>query len=65
MPARKRPTAFLAVPLHANGDIIGVFEVVDKPVGFVQDDIRIIGHRAANQAAINIEHRGSISRLGG
>ncbi len=51
----KRPTAFLAVPLHANGDIIGVFEVVDKPGGFVQDDIRIIG-LFANQAAINIEH---------
>ncbi len=50
-----RPTSFLAVPLHANGDAIGVFEVLDKPGGFVRDDIRIIG-LFANQAAINIEH---------
>ena len=51
----KRPTAFLSVPLHANGDVIGVLEVVDKPGGFVKDDIRIVG-LFANQAAINIEH---------
>jgi signal transduction histidine kinase/ligand-binding sensor protein len=51
----KRPTAFLAVPLHANGDIIGVLEAVDKPGGFVNDDIRIID-LFASQAAINIEH---------
>jgi signal transduction histidine kinase/ligand-binding sensor protein len=51
----KRPAAFLAVPLHANGDVIGVLEVVDKPGGFVQDDIRIID-LFASQAAINIEH---------
>ncbi len=51
----KRPTAFLSVPLHANGDVIGVLEVVDKPGGFVKDDIRIVS-LFANQAAINIEH---------
>jgi signal transduction histidine kinase len=51
----KRPTAYLSVPLHANGDIIGVLEVVDKPGGFVSDDIRIVS-LFANQAAINIEH---------
>ncbi|MGC9397487.1 MAG: PocR ligand-binding domain-containing protein [Anaerolineae bacterium] len=51
----KRPTAFLAVPLHANGNVIGVLEVLNKPGGFVKDDIRIVS-LFANQAAINIEH---------
>ena len=51
----ERPTAFLSVPLHANGDVIGVLEVIDKPGGFVKDDIRIVS-LFANQAAINIEH---------
>jgi signal transduction histidine kinase len=51
----KRPTAFLSVPLHANGDVIGVLEVIDKPGGFVKDDIRIVS-LFADQAAINIEH---------
>ncbi len=51
----KRPTTFLSVPLHANGDVIGVLEVVDKPGGFVKDDIRTIS-LFASQAAINIEH---------
>jgi len=51
----KRPAAFLAVPLHANGDVIGALEVVDKPGGFVEDDIRVID-LFASQAAINIEH---------
>ena len=51
----KRPTAFLSVPLRANGDVIGVLEVMDKPGGFIQDDIRI-SSLFANQAAINIEH---------
>ncbi len=51
----RRPTAFLSVPLRSDGDVIGVLEVVDKPGGFVQDDIRIVS-LFANQAAINIEH---------
>ncbi|MBN1921663.1 MAG: GAF domain-containing protein [Anaerolineae bacterium] len=51
----KRPTAFLSVPLHANDGVIGVLEAIDKPGGFVQDDIRIVS-LFANQAAINIEH---------
>jgi signal transduction histidine kinase/ligand-binding sensor protein len=50
----KRPTAFLSVPLHASGDVIGVLEVLDKPAGFVKDDVRIVS-LFANQAAINIE----------
>jgi signal transduction histidine kinase/ligand-binding sensor protein len=51
----ERPTAFLAMPLHANGDVIGVLYVVDKPGGFCKDDARIVS-LFANQAAINIEH---------
>jgi signal transduction histidine kinase len=51
----ERPTAFLAMPLHANGDVIGVLQVVDKPGGFMKDDARIVS-LFANQAAINIEH---------
>ncbi len=51
----RRPTAFLSMPLHAGGDVIGVLEVVDKPGGFVKDDVRIVS-LFANQAAINIEH---------
>ena len=43
------------MPLHANGNVIGVLEVVDKPGGFVKDDVRIVS-LFANQAAINIEH---------
>ena len=27
----KRPAAFLALPLHANGKVMGVLEVADKP----------------------------------
>jgi signal transduction histidine kinase/ligand-binding sensor protein len=51
----ERPTAFLAMPLHANGTVIGVLEVVGKPGGFAKDDARIVS-LFANQAAINIEH---------
>jgi len=51
----KRPTAFLSMPLHANGNVIGVLQVVDKPGGFMKDDVRIVS-LFANQAAINIEH---------
>jgi signal transduction histidine kinase len=49
------PTSFLSVPLQANGGVIGALEVLDKPGGFVKDDIRIVG-LFANQAAINVEH---------
>ncbi len=51
----ERPTAFLAMPLHANGTVIGVLQVVGKPGGFAKDDARIVS-LFANQAAINIEH---------
>jgi signal transduction histidine kinase len=51
----KRPTAFLSVPLHANGDVIGVLELLDKPGGFVKEDMHIAS-LFATQAAINIEH---------
>jgi signal transduction histidine kinase/ligand-binding sensor protein len=51
----ERPTAFLAMPLHANGIVSGVLEVVGKPGGFTKDDARIVS-LFADQAAINIEH---------
>jgi len=51
----ERPTAFLSMPLHANGNVIGVLCVVNKPGGFAKDDVRIVS-LFANQAAINIEH---------
>ena len=51
----ERTTAFLVMPLHANGNAIGVLEVVGKPSGFMKDDVRIVS-LFANQAAINIEH---------
>jgi len=51
----ERPTAFLSMPLHANGDVIGVLEALDKPGGFMRDDVRIVS-LFANQAAINVEH---------
>ena len=59
----ERPTAFLSVPLQANGDVIGVLEVLDKPGGFVKDDIRIVS-LFANQAAISIEHARLNQRAG-
>jgi signal transduction histidine kinase len=43
------------MPLHADGNVIGVLEVIDKPGGFVKDDVRIVS-LFANQSAINIEH---------
>jgi signal transduction histidine kinase/ligand-binding sensor protein len=50
----ERPGAFLAAPLHANGNVIGVLEVVDKPGGFAKDDARIVS-LFADRAAINVE----------
>jgi signal transduction histidine kinase len=52
---RKHPTSLLVVPLHAGGAVIGVLEVLDKPGGFVEEDVRIV-RLFANQAAIHIEH---------
>jgi signal transduction histidine kinase len=48
-------TALLAVPLHIDGGIIGVLDVVNKPGGFTQEDVRVM-LVFANQAAMAIEH---------
>ena len=48
-------TALLALPLHVNGGIIGVLDVVNKAGGFNDEDVRIMSV-FANQAAMAIEH---------
>jgi len=48
-------TALLALPLHVNGGIIGVLDVVNKAGGFTDDDVRVMSI-FANQAAMVIEH---------
>ena len=48
-------TALLALPLHVNGGIIGVLDVVNKEGGFTDEDVRIMSV-FANQAAMAIEH---------
>lgn len=48
-------TALLAVPLHVNGGIIGVLDVVNKEGGFTDQDIPVMSV-FANQAAMAIEH---------
>jgi PAS domain S-box-containing protein len=51
----EQPTAFLAVPLRLNGNIIGALDLVNKPDGFSSEDIRILS-LLADQAALIIEH---------
>jgi signal transduction histidine kinase len=48
-------TALLALPLHVNGSIIGVLDVVNKVGGFTDEDVRVMSV-FANQAAMAIEH---------
>jgi signal transduction histidine kinase len=48
-------TALLAVPLHGSDGVIGVLDVVNKPGGFSQEDVRLMSV-FANQAAMAIEH---------
>lgn len=48
-------TALLAVPLHVNGGIIGVLDVVNKAGGFTDEDVPVMSV-FANQAAMAIEH---------
>lgn len=45
----------LAVPLCVDESILGVLDVVNKPGGFTDTDIRLM-HLFADQAAISIEH---------
>jgi len=49
------PTALLAVPLRVKGIIIGVLDMVNKPSGFTQEDVRI-SSLFADQAAVAIEN---------
>jgi signal transduction histidine kinase len=48
-------SALLAVPLHVNGGVIGVLDVVNKAGGFTGEDVSIMSI-FANQAAMAIEH---------
>jgi signal transduction histidine kinase len=48
-------TALLAVPLHVNGGVIGVLDVVNKAGGFTPEDVPVMS-MFANQAAMAIEH---------
>jgi signal transduction histidine kinase len=48
-------SALLAVPLHANGGVIGVLDVVNKAGGFTDEDVPVMSV-FANQAAMAIEH---------
>jgi len=48
-------SALLTVPLHVNGGVIGVLDVVNKAGGFTEEDIRVMSV-FANQAAMAIEH---------
>ena len=47
--------ALLAVPLHVNGGVIGVLDVVNKAGGFTEEDVPVMS-MFANQAAMAIEH---------
>jgi signal transduction histidine kinase len=48
-------SALLAVPLHVNGGVIGVLDVVNKAGGFTDEDVPVLSV-FANQAAMAIEH---------
>jgi signal transduction histidine kinase len=48
-------SALLAVPLHVNGGVIGVLDVVNKTGGFSEEDVPVLSI-FANQAAMAIEH---------
>jgi len=48
-------TALLAVPLHVNGGVIGVLEVVNKAGGFTEEDVPVMSLFAI-QVAMAIEH---------
>jgi signal transduction histidine kinase len=48
-------SALLAVPLHVNGGVIGVLDVVNKTGGFSEEDVPVMS-LFANQAAMAIEH---------
>ena len=51
----EQPTALLAVPLRVKGSIIGALDMVSKPGGFTQEDVRV-SSIFAGQAAMAIEN---------
>ncbi len=51
----EEPVSLLAVPLRVKGVIIGALDMVNKPRGFTQEDVRI-SNLFADQAAIAIEN---------
>jgi len=51
----EQPTALLAVPLRVKGSIIGALDMVNKPGGFTQEDVRV-SSIFAGQAAMAIEN---------
>lgn len=60
--ANPEVTALLAVPLRANETVIGTLDVVNKPTGFTEDDIRLV-NLFADQAAIAIEKSQMLKRI--
>jgi len=60
--ANPEVTALLAVPLRTNEAVIGILDVVNKPAGFTDDDIRLV-NLFADQAAIAIEKSQMLKRI--
>ena len=60
--ANPEVTAMLAVPLRTNETVIGILDVVNKPTGFTEDDIRL-ANLFADQAAIAIEKSQMLKRI--
>jgi len=50
-----RVRSLLAVPLRVHGNTIGAVQLVNKPPGFDEDDLRIVS-RIADQVAMTVEH---------
>lgn len=46
-----RTESLLAVPLHANGEVIGAMQVLNKPGGFTDDDADLLSLMATYSAA--------------
>jgi len=60
--ANPEVTTLLAVPLRTNEAVIGILDVVNKPTGFTEDDIRLV-NLFADQAAIAIEKSQMLKRI--
>jgi signal transduction histidine kinase len=60
--ANPEVTTLLAVPLRTEEAVIGILDVVNKPTGFTEDDIRLVS-LFADQAAIAIEKSRMLKRI--